>query len=205
MGYDSTNQRYGTVGYVSQFDENSDPNSAYWIARAWTAPVAGRISIRGRVLKNDISGGDGVSARITKNGAQIWPVSGGAQAIAYNDQSGYDTNVDVTVAPGDIIRFEINNGGAGNASDDATSWTPSIAYPSSYIVNDTDSGLSYAGSGWTAQSGATGYYNSDFHSDATNGDSVSYNFTGAGISYIAPRTSIGATWTCISTTFIRDA
>lgn len=188
LGFDTVNQRYGTTGFISQFDENPDPHSSYWIARAWTAPSSGQISVRGRVLKNDIAGGDGVKVRITRNGTQLWPVSGGPQTVTFNDQSGYDTDVNLAVAVNDIIRFEINNGSNGDSSHDVTSWTPSIAYVlGTNTVNDTDAGLSYSGSGWTAQSGQSGYYSSDFHSDATNGDSVSYTFTGTGVSYISSR------------------
>ncbi|WP_141692487.1 DUF7402 domain-containing protein [Paenibacillus pectinilyticus] len=96
--------------------------------RAWTAPSAGTISIRGHILKSDIGGGDGVVARITKNGARIWP-SSADQTIAYNDQSGVDTNLDtISVAAGDIIRFEVGNN--GDNTYDSTSWAPAIAYTS---------------------------------------------------------------------------
>ena len=126
--YDSVNNRWGTGGYVSRFDTFPDTCSTCWIARAWTAPSAGTISIRGRVLKNDTGGGDGVQVRITQNGTQIWPTAGGAQAIAWNDQSGYDTDLDsISVSANDVIRFEVNDGGAGNAAFDPTSWVPTVA------------------------------------------------------------------------------
>jgi len=42
----------------------------------------------------------------TQNGTQIWPTAGGAQAIAWNDQSGYDTDLDsISVSANDVIRF----------------------------------------------------------------------------------------------------
>jgi hypothetical protein len=91
------------------------------------APTSGTIAIRGRVLKESL-GGDGVTARITRNGNQIWPSTGGAAAVGGSDASGYDTDVTLPVTAGDTIRFEVTNGGNGDATSDATAWAPSIAY-----------------------------------------------------------------------------
>ncbi len=114
-----------SVPFVSQFEQHPDVCSSCWIGRAWTAPTSGTISIRGRVLKSDIGGGDGVVARITKNGTVIW----GPQTIAYNDQVGVATDLNtITVARGDVIRFEIANN--SNNEYDRTSWDPTVAYTS---------------------------------------------------------------------------
>ncbi|QGQ95203.1 hypothetical protein EHS13_10045 [Paenibacillus psychroresistens] len=124
------------------------------VARVWTAPSAGTISIRGHLLKTDIGGGDGVLARITKNGSRIWPASAD-QTITYNDQSGVDSNLDnLIVAAGDLIRFEV--GSNSTNSNDTTSWAPSIAYtsansgssnlaPSATVSVSTQYSSSYAG------------------------------------------------------------
>ncbi|WP_164821530.1 LamG domain-containing protein [Paenibacillus koleovorans] len=132
LSYDAANGWWGTSGgYVTRFNTFPNATSSNWLARAWTAPDQGTISIRGRVLKNDVGGGDGVLARITKNGTVIWPTGGTPQTIAYNDASGYNTNLDtISVGSGDVIRFEINNGGSGGIVSDATSWMPSIVYTS---------------------------------------------------------------------------
>jgi hypothetical protein len=87
----------------------------------------GYISTRGWVLKNT-PGGDGVQVRITRNGSQIWPTSSGPLSLGANNQTGQATNVDLNVAAGDVIRFEVNNGGGGDATNDVTSWAPSIGY-----------------------------------------------------------------------------
>ena len=105
------------------------------VARVWTAPRRGTISIRGRVLKSDARGGNGVYAAINlvsgRNVTQIWPPSNGKQFIAGTDQVGYSTNADnISVAPGDVIRFEITAN--GDNSHDTASWTPSVAYVSSH-------------------------------------------------------------------------
>lgn len=99
-----------------------DTNAA---ALAWKAPVAGTVNISGYVRKQDMAGGDGVNVKIMKNGTQIWPASGW-QSIAFNDGTGYNPNVDVTVAQNDMIYFIVDK--KGNNSNDATYWNPTISY-----------------------------------------------------------------------------
>jgi hypothetical protein len=114
-----------TVPRITQFDQQPDTCPTCEVARVWTAPLAGTVSIRGRILKSDKAGGDGVGARITKNGVTIW----GPEAVAYNDQTGVEANMDdLFVAPGDVIRFVVDNGANGNNEHDLTSWDPSVAY-----------------------------------------------------------------------------
>ncbi len=159
LTYDSTNLWWGSSsGYISNFEELPNSTSSNWVARAWTAPSTGTISIRGRVLKSDIGGGDGVQAKITKNGSVIWPTGGTPQTIAYNDQSGYDTFLDsISVTAGDVIRFEVNNGGSANSSNDATSWAPSVGYTSSTGTGTSwDFNTSGNFEGWTMVNQSTG-------------------------------------------------
>jgi len=101
------------------------------VARAWVAPRAGTISVRGRVLRSDTRGGGGVHASInlvTSGGVtQIWPATGGRQVIAVHDQAGYATDVDtIQVAQGDVLRFEVHAN--GDNAHDTVSWTPSVGY-----------------------------------------------------------------------------
>ena len=125
--YDAAQERWGSNGYVSRFALAPDTCTSCPIARSWEAPNSGTIAVRGRVLK-EAPGGDGVTARITRNGTQVWPASGGAQSLGGSDAVGYDTNVTLPVAAGDTLRFEVTDGGHGDAGSDATAWTPSIAY-----------------------------------------------------------------------------
>ncbi|MBM7567737.1 hypothetical protein [Paenibacillus sacheonensis] len=137
------------VPQVSQFGMHPEPGGGKIIARAWTAPVAGTVSIRGRVLKTAIQGGDGVIARITKNGTRIWP-SGGDRTVAYNDRFGYESNLDgVTVAAGDEIRFEITSGAAGDNVYDSVSWSPAVAYTASSIAAQWDFNTAGNKEGWS--------------------------------------------------------
>lgn len=151
--YDSTGniwQASSTVNVpqVAQFEMHPDTGTGKIVARAWTAPTSGTISIRGRVLKSVILGGDGVIARITKNGTRIWP-AGGDQTIAYNDRVGYETNLDgITVTAGDEIRFEITNGSTGNNQYDNVSWMPTVAYTASSIAAQWDFNTAGSTEGW---------------------------------------------------------
>ncbi len=101
------------------------------VARAWVAPHAGTISIRGALLKIDGSGGASVNAAISlvsgRTATQIWPGARGKQMQTQTGQLGYETDVDnVQVSEGDMIRFEVR--GNSDKTADVVSWTPSIGY-----------------------------------------------------------------------------
>ena len=57
-------------------------------------------------------------------------------------------------------------------------------------VDDTASGISYSGSGWGYSSGrGLGDFQNDVHSTQNNGDSVSYSFTGSGVTALTELSS----------------
>ncbi len=152
LSYDNASQTWLPVGggipQVYQFEIHPAGCTSCWAARSWTAPVAGTVSIRGRVLKSDAGGGNGIVARVTKNTSPII----GNQTIAYNDQSGVDMNADnVTVAAGDIIRFEVNDNGSSDY--DRTSWVPEVVYTTGALWNFNHDGDAQ---GWTLQNQLTG-------------------------------------------------
>lgn len=101
------------------------------VARAWVAPHAGAVSIRGRVLNADGNGGTAANAAVNlvsgRGTIQIWPVQGGKQLIPTADQLGYATDLDnIPVAAGDMIRFEVHADGDNTSA--TVSWTPSVGY-----------------------------------------------------------------------------
>ena len=134
-------------GYVWPGAQHPGPGNA--TARAWTAPRAGTVDISGRAAKMNTAG-NGVIVKITKNGTPIW----GARTIAGSDTTGIATNVSgVSVAAGDVIRFEIANN--GDWTSDATSWDPTVAY--------SGGGASYtASSGFSSTQGANQWRYQDF-------------------------------------------
>ncbi|MEK0316288.1 hypothetical protein [Cohnella sp. 56] len=137
----------------SQIGQNvlhPDTNAA---ALAWKAPKAGTVNISGNVRKQDMGGGDGVNVRIMKNGTQVWP-SSGWQSIAFNDGTGFNPNVNVSVAQNDMIYFVVDKKG-DNASD-STYWNPTIAYPLSYTFSN----------GFTASQGANQWFYKQWNGSA---------------------------------------
>ena len=56
------------------------------------------------------------------------------------------------------------------------------------LYNDTDSSVTYSGSGWYAQ-GASGAYNGDIHATPTNGDSFQFTFYGTGVDFVTETNS----------------
>jgi hypothetical protein len=110
----------GSSPYTLITRDNQHPSKMDSV-RKWVAPRTGLIWIAGNVAKSDISGGDGVTAKILKNRIQLW-----SRMLAYNDSIGYEMGISVAVQKGDAIYFTINQN-ANNAYD-STRWNPSIAY-----------------------------------------------------------------------------
>lgn len=101
------------------------------VARAWVAPHAGVISIRGALLKADGSSGLSVNAVVNqvsgRNVTQLWPGPRGKRMLSASSPLGYETDVDgIQVNEGDVIRFEVH--GNSDKASDVVSWTPSIGY-----------------------------------------------------------------------------
>ncbi|HEY0828157.1 MAG TPA: glycoside hydrolase family 43 protein [Bacilli bacterium] len=94
--------------------------------RAWQAPRAGQVNISG-VFKKANTGGDGVNAKVMRNGTQIWPASGW-QYISGSNTTGMSHNINVTLGSGDWIYFIINRN--GDNYFDETTWDPSIYFTS---------------------------------------------------------------------------
>jgi hypothetical protein len=62
--------------------------------------------------------------------------------------------------------------------------------PPTLVVNDTDPGLQYSGNSWGYYPGRPGSFQdvqNDVHATLTNGDAVSYTFTGTGIAYVSEK------------------
>lgn len=106
---------------ITKNTQHPDVNDS---ARAWNAPKAGKVRIRGTARKST-SGGDGVNVKIMKNDTQIWPASGW-QAIANNDTIGVNHDFTVTVNQNDMIYFVVNKN--VNNTSDTTVWDPTISY-----------------------------------------------------------------------------
>lgn len=110
-------------GFVSNFEELPPSQSSSWVARSWTAPSAGWVSIRGRVLMSDPTCGSGVRVAITKSGSSrpIW----GPRVIRAGDHVGLATNLNgVTVHAGTVLHFAVQEHGSTQCR---VSWTPSVA------------------------------------------------------------------------------
>ena len=110
-------------GFVSNFEEMPPSNPSAWVARSWSAPTSGPVSIRGRVLMSNPSCRSGVTAEITKTGSSkpIW----GPKVIHAGDDVGVATNLNgVNVDAGDLLHFAVREDGSSQCR---VSWTPSVA------------------------------------------------------------------------------
>jgi hypothetical protein len=121
----------------------------------WTAPHAGKINVTGTIAKFDAAGGDGISVSIWQNATQVWPASGGWQNVAYNNTVGYSPSQTLTIAPGDVISFRVDQN--STPANDTASWSPRITYilPKTYDLSD-DFGSAQGMEGWTFQTWKSG-------------------------------------------------
>jgi hypothetical protein len=114
-----------SAGFVNNFEELPPSTATSWVARSWTAPRTGSVSIRGRVLMSDPTCASGATAEITKNGSStpLW----GPQALAAGDDVGVNADLDgVSLNAGDVLHFAVQENGSAQCR---VSWTPSVAYP----------------------------------------------------------------------------
>jgi hypothetical protein len=110
-------------GFVSNFEELPSSNPNAWVARSWTAPTSGPVSIRGRVLMTDPTCRSGVTVEITQSGSPtpIW----GPKVIRAGDEVGVATNLDgVILDAGGLLHFAVREDGSSQCR---VSWTPSVA------------------------------------------------------------------------------
>lgn len=154
------------------------------VARSWTAPTSGTVSLRGRVIA---AAGAHESARITVNGKQVWPTTGGARSVSSASAGGYSADANVFVHAGDVVRFEVANP-LGAATP--VSWMPSVAYtgPAAVTVNNNDPSVSYS-AGWNYQGGLAGYLDGDADYSNTPGSTATVKFTGTGITWFGKKAS----------------
>jgi hypothetical protein len=114
--------------WVGRFEQHPPAAPSSWVARSWTAPHAGTINVRSRVLMSGAgalgcAGGNGVVAEI-RSSASADPLWSGT--VGY-DNVGLEANLhEVAVAEGEVLRFAVSNNGENRC--DATSWVPAIAY-----------------------------------------------------------------------------
>jgi hypothetical protein len=105
------------IGTVSA--RQVQPGSDRDVARSWTAPSDGVVDITGRVAETAQDWDKPAVVSITKNYQVIW----GPQEIAARDVTGLDSAVPaVTVASGDVIRFQVAAGSG------IVTWDPDVTY-----------------------------------------------------------------------------
>lgn len=106
-------------GSITRFEQTPGTCAGCGSARIWTATTSGHVIIRSLAMKSEAGGADS-TLTIQRNGSAI-----DSALIAGPNISGTELNENLDVAVGDSLRFVV----AGNAaSDDYTSWTPSISY-----------------------------------------------------------------------------
>ena len=88
--------------------------------RGFRAPLAGQITLSGRVRKLHLAG-DGVCLSIRHGAKQVWRAE-----IDGEDATGVEPDLQLDVKQGDVVRFIVHK--RGSISCDTTHWDPVIAY-----------------------------------------------------------------------------
>ncbi len=96
------------------------PGDGSDVARAFVAPVDGRVSVSGTVKKLHLDG-DGVKVSIQHNTREIWSAE-----LDGKDAVGKEPALALEVKQGDVLRFIVNR--RGGYACDTTGWDPVVAY-----------------------------------------------------------------------------
>jgi hypothetical protein len=131
--------QYGDAsdGWITNLDMCPPVDGSAWIGRVWTAPASGTISIRGFVQNAFFpyqGMPTGVNAKISGWSSETGPetVLWGGSAGQPISGNGFSTDLDgIAVTAGELIAFEVNNGGSGGNSNAAVSWNPTVYFTGS--------------------------------------------------------------------------
>lgn len=114
MNFDQANHRWqGFLPLCQISNWGMHPDTSCQPTLQWTSPIADTVTVYGRVRDDAPEQGNGVTARILLNNQELW-----SQVIEAGDGSEYSFELEVDVAIGDPIRFQVDAG--GDASFDST-------------------------------------------------------------------------------------
>jgi hypothetical protein len=123
MVWDSSIARWkGDETYLLLGQNAWHPGTYGDVVLDWIAPNTGKIRIMGIVKKADITCGDGINVSIKHNSSTVW----GQNSILYNDGTGLNHDIWLSVSAGDSVRFVL--GKRSTNSCDGTRWDPIVYY-----------------------------------------------------------------------------
>jgi hypothetical protein len=126
LTWNAANGYWKGTGYSILSRYWNHPDTTVKSARTWTAPTTGTVTVFGHIAKGyEGQGGNGVQAKIMKNGTQIWPASGW-QTIGATNTVGIDYELSVSVTAGDNLYFVLDS--IGNTQFDNTEWSATVKY-----------------------------------------------------------------------------
>lgn len=120
MGYVAANGRWESADHSTLiWNTGMHPGNPLDAVRKWQAPQDGAITLAGEFKDVDPGGGDGVTAVIRKNGAELW------RSVIAN-ASGDTFDLRLTVKRGDTFEFGVNR--TGDTAYDTTAFNASIGF-----------------------------------------------------------------------------
>lgn len=100
-------------------------DNIYGMGRSFTVPMAGELWVTGELYKHNTTGGDGVIARVLKNGSVIWSQTVGGTDTTHYKLDGAGALSSLAVLSGDVISFEVMPVST-NFDYDGVWWRPAV-------------------------------------------------------------------------------
>lgn len=100
-------------------------DNVYGMGRSFTVPMSGNLTVTGELYKHNTTGGDGVVARVLKNGSVIWSQSIGGTDGTHYHLDGATALTSIAVLATDVISFEVMPVST-NFDYDGVWWRPAV-------------------------------------------------------------------------------
>jgi CotH kinase protein/Lamin Tail Domain len=110
------NPPWTEISVTDAHPNGSNNGDEHWAVRRWVSEVAGNVTVRFRLAKSNVGGGNGVTGRIFHNGTEVF-----SKTIAFNDASAVTNVVRIySVAEGDFLDFALDSTGTDGLPSDGS-------------------------------------------------------------------------------------
>ena len=165
----------------------SGPDGALWFTEAVGSAI-GRVTTAGQITSYQTPSSNSEPLGISVGGdGNLWFTEMGANAIGQITPAGQISEYAVQMphaSPAGITRDT-----AGNLVFLEAATSRLVTLDLTTVVNDTDAGVLYSGSWSTNGNRPSGDFGGDVHYTTTDGDAVTYAFTGKSISFITEKSA----------------
>jgi virginiamycin B lyase len=189
--------RISTAGAVTEYGSPaglgtplnivSGPDGALWFTEAVGSAI-GRVTTAGQITTYQTPSSNSEPLAISVGGdGNLWFTETAANAIGQITPGGQISEYPVQTPHASLAG--ITRDTAGNLVFLEAATSRLVTLDLTTVVNDTDAGVLYSGSWRISSNRPAGDYGGDVHYTTTNGDAVTYAFTGTSISFITEKSA----------------